>query len=88
MQSDLTFSEFVLKQATNAGVFLGQRENPLTGEKVVNLKAAKGTLDVLHMLREKTEGNLTNQEKSLLLDTLTTLDQLYDQTIQLEPNAQ
>jgi len=87
MPSDLTFSEFVLKQATNAGVFLGQRENPLTGEKGVNLQAAKGTLDVLHLLQDKTTGNLTDPEKTLLTDTLTTLDELYEQTLLLEPNV-
>lgn len=87
MPSDLTFSEFVLKQATNAGVFLGQRENPITGEKGVNLKAAKGTLDVLHLLKDKTTGNLTEQEHSLLTDTLSTLDNLFQETTKLEPNV-
>lgn len=86
MTNDLTLSDFILKQATNAGVFLGQRENPITGEKGVNIKAAKGTLDVLHMLKEKTAGNLTSSEQSLLTDTLSTLDALFQQTIELEPN--
>jgi len=80
MTSDITFSDFVLKQATNAGVFLGQRENPLTGQKGVNLKAAKGCLDVLLLLNDKTAGNLSPQEQSLLNDTLSTITDLYEKT--------
>lgn len=83
MATNLTFTEFVLKQATNAGVFLGQRENPITGEKGVNVNAAKGTLDVLHMLQQKTQGNLTEKEHTLLSDTLTTLDALYHEVTTL-----
>ncbi len=85
MSNDLTFTEFVLKQATNAGVFLGQRENPLTGQKAVNLKAAKGAIDVLALLEEKTKGNLTSQEDSLIKDTLKAVRDLYDKTVELEP---
>ena len=85
MSDTLTFTEFVLKQATNAGVFLGQRENPLTGEKSVNLRAAKGALDVLILLDDKTKGNLDSQEETLLRDTLTTVKDLYQKTTELEP---
>ncbi len=85
MSSELTFSDFVLKQATNVGIFLGQRENPLTGEKNVNLKAAQGGLDVLLLLQSKTMGNLDPQEKALLEDTITTIETLYQKTT--EPNA-
>ena len=85
MQSDLTFTEFVLKQATNAGVFLGQRENPLTGEKSVNLRAAKGALDVLVLLSAKTKGNLSAEEDILLQDTLKTVQTLYTQVVEIEP---
>ena len=87
MSTELTFSDFILKQATNAGVFLGQRENPLTGEKGVNLKAAKGCLDILVLLQEKTRGNLNPQEKSLLDDTVNTISSLYETTLEIEPNA-
>jgi len=87
MQTDLTFSDFVLKQATNAGVFLGQRPNPLTGEKSVNLKAAKGCLDILSLLVDKTRGNLNTEEQSLLKDTHKTILDLYTQTLEIEPNV-
>lgn len=83
MNQDLTFTEFVLKQATNAGIFLGERENPLTGEKNVNLKGAKGALDVLVLLQQKTHGNLTNEESKILNDTVATISGLYEQAVEL-----
>ncbi len=84
--SNLSFTEFVLKQATNAGVFLGQRENPITGEKGINLRAAKGAIDVLELLQDKTGGNLSADETVLLRDTLGTLQGLYEQISELEPD--
>jgi len=87
MTTELTFSDFILKQATNAGIFLGQRENPLTGEKTVNLKAAKGCLDVLLLIQSKTKGNLDANEQKLLDDTVKTIEDLYQKTTEIEPNA-
>lgn len=87
MSSELTFSDFILKQATNAGIFLGQRENPLTGEKSVNLKAAKGCLDILLLMKAKTQGNLDAKEQGLLNDTVQTIESLYTKTLEIEPNA-
>lgn len=83
MKNNLTLSEFILKQATNAGVFLGQRENPLTGEKSINLIAAEGSIGVLQMLHDKTKGNLDPAEQKLLTDTLTTLENLYEQVTEI-----
>lgn len=87
MKTELTFPDFILKQATNAGIFLGQRENPLTGEKNVNLKAAKGCLDILLLMQDKTAGNLDLSEQKLLDDTVITLRDLYQKTTEIEPNV-
>ncbi len=84
MSNSIIFSDFVLKQASNVGVFLGKREHPILGEKTVNMQAAKGTMNVLYMLREKTVGNLSDSENTLLNDTIMTLDSLYDKTTQLQ----
>ena len=64
--SDPRFSEFVILQAQNAGLFLGQIPNPHTGEKSLNLRAAKSVIDSLEMLASKTRGNLTASEMKLL----------------------
>lgn len=75
--SDQRFNDFVILQAQNAGLFLGQIPNPATGQKSINLKAAKTVLDSLEMLKTKTEGNLTEQETALLEKALVNLRSLY-----------
>jgi hypothetical protein len=76
-EADPRFNEFVLLQAQNAGLFLGQIPNPATGEKSVNLRAAKSVIDSLGMLRVKTAGNLTETEAKLLEMALKNLLPLY-----------
>jgi hypothetical protein len=76
-ESDPRFNEFVILQAQNAGLFLGQIPNPQTGEKSVNLRAAKSVIDSLEMLASKTRGNLTASESKLLTTALQNLKPLY-----------
>ena len=76
-QPDVRFQEFLFLQAQNAGLFLGQIPHPATGEKSINLRAAKSVLDSLEMLENKTQGNLTNDEQKLLTAALLNLRSLY-----------
>ena len=76
-EADPRFNEFVLLQAQNAGLFLGQIPNPATKEKSVNLRAAKSVIDSLGMLKKKTAGNLTETEEKLLEMALKNLLPLY-----------
>jgi hypothetical protein len=77
-EADPRFNEFILLQAQNAGMFLGQIPNPTTGENTVNLRAAKSVIDSLGMLRVKTAGNLTDTEAKLLEMALKNLLPLYN----------
>jgi len=76
-EADPRFHDFVLLQAQNAGLFLGQIPSPQTGEKSVNLRAAKSVIDSLGMLKAKTAGNLTDTEEKLLEMALKNLIPLY-----------
>jgi hypothetical protein len=76
-EADPRFNEFVLFQAQNAGLFLGQIPHPQTGEKSVNLRAAQSVIDSLEMLAAKTDGNLTENETKLLTMALQNLRPLY-----------
>lgn len=76
---DSRFSEFVLFQAQNAGLFLGCVPNPATGQVTVNMRAAKSVLDSLEMLEEKTEGNLAEKEVKLLERVLENVRRLYSE---------
>ncbi len=80
--ADPRFHDFVLLQAQNAGLFLGQLPNPATGEKSVNLRAAKSVIDSLAMLEAKTTGNLTETEAKLLRTALANLRPLYEKASQ------
>lgn len=80
-EADPRFHDFVLMQAQNAGLFLGQIPNPATGEKSVNLRAAKSVIDSLGMLRTKTAGNLTETEAKLLEMALKNLLPLYTEAL-------
>jgi hypothetical protein len=76
-EADPRFNEFVLFQAQNAGLFLGQIPHPQTGEKSVNLRAAQSVIDSLEMLSAKTRGNLTETETKLLAMALQNLRPLF-----------
>jgi Domain of unknown function (DUF1844) len=71
------FIEFVMMHAQNAALFLGQIPNPKTGEGEVNLELAKVFIDQLAMVQEKTRGNLTNEETTVLRNTLSNLQMVY-----------
>lgn len=71
------FIEFVMMHAQNAALFLGQIPNPKTGEGEVNLELAKMFIDQLEMIREKTRGNLSNEEGTVLRNTLSNLQVVY-----------
>lgn len=71
------FVEFVMMQAQNAALFLGQIPNPKTGEGEVNLELAKMFIDQLAMIQEKTRGNLSNEETTVLRNTLSNLQMAY-----------
>ena len=68
----IDFGLFVMSLASSVLVHLGEIDHPDSRERAANLPLAKQTIDILGMLREKTRGNLT-QEESQLLDNL-----LYD----------
>jgi hypothetical protein len=68
----IDFATFVMSLASSVLVHLGELEHPDTRERTANLPLAKQTIDILGMLREKSRGNLT-QEEAQVLDNL-----LYD----------
>ncbi|MFP6881826.1 MAG: DUF1844 domain-containing protein [Roseibacillus sp.] len=80
MDNDPRFADFVILQAQNAGMFLGQIPNPTSGKPEVNIKAARLVLDSLEMLENKTVGNRTPEEDKLLQTALLNLRSLYAKT--------
>src|SRR4026207_1630582 len=71
------FIEFVMMHAQNAALFLGQIPNPKTGQGEVNLDLARMFIDQLEMIQEKTRGNLTSEETTVLRNALSNLQMAY-----------
>jgi hypothetical protein len=63
---EVTFSSFVLSLSTTVLYHFGDFPDPATNKAEKNLTAAKQTIDMLNMLKNKTVGNLDNNEKELL----------------------
>ncbi len=81
------FIEFVMMHAQNAALFLGQIPNPRTGEGEVNLELAKMFIDQLAMIQEKTRGNLTSEETTVLRNALANLQMVYVDVAQKAPKG-
>ena len=71
------FLEFVMMQAQNAALFLGQIPNPQTGQAEVNLEVARMFIDQLAMIQEKTRGNLNTEEAKVLRNALGSLQMAF-----------
>ena len=61
-----SFTLLVISLTTQARMCLGDIEDPEDGQKMVDLELAKHNIDLLGVLEEKTQGNLSEQEKKLL----------------------
>jgi len=81
------FIEFVVMHAQNAALFLGQIPNPKTGEGEVNLDLARMFIDQLAMIQEKTRGNLTNEEATVLRNALSNLQMAYVEVARETPKG-
>jgi hypothetical protein len=81
------FIEFVVMHAQNAALFLGQIPNPRTGEPEVNLDLARMFVDQLAMIQEKTRGNLTSEEATVLRNALSNLQMAYVEIAKEQPKG-
>jgi len=61
-----SFVNFLSTLATNAAAALGAVPHPATGKRSLDLETGKYWLDILGMLRDKTQGNLHPQEARLV----------------------
>ena len=75
--SEIRFIQYV-SILTNAGMQqMGKIMNPVTGKMEKSLEAAKATIELLSMLKEKTKGNLTTDEEQVLSNALANLQLNY-----------
>jgi hypothetical protein len=85
------FENLVRMLGSNAAMVLGAYADPRTGQPMIDPDAARELIDMLDALREKTRGNLSPEEDTLLLDLLGKLKMTYlevNQAIAAQAQAQ
>ena len=75
--AELTFSGFVIGLASQAFMFLGVAPDPVSGVIRKDIGEAKALIDILGMLREKTVGNLSDDEDRMMEEMLYELRMQY-----------
>ncbi len=73
----VTFSSFVISLGSSSLMLMGEQLDPRQGALPVNLPQAKEIIDLLSVLEEKTKGNLTSEEQTVLRDMLYALRMKY-----------
>ncbi|MGE4518289.1 MAG: DUF1844 domain-containing protein [Desulfobacteraceae bacterium] len=71
------FNTFIMSLNGSALYNLGMIADPATGQKNKNIALAKQTIDIIAMLKEKTKGNLDEEEKNLIENILHDLRLMY-----------
>ncbi len=76
---EINFSTFIVSLSSSALIHLGLAPDPVSGETRKDLALAKQTIDILGILKEKTTGNLTDEETQLMDSILYDLRMRYVQ---------
>ena len=63
---EVNFSSFLISLSSSVLLNLGEIADPVSGKKTQNMELAKQSIDIINMLKDKTNGNLEEEEKKLL----------------------
>lgn len=74
-----TFETLMAQLATQALMYMGGYADPRTGQPMVQLDVARHHIDMLGVLEDKTQGNLSDEERRALTSTLYELRSRYVQ---------
>ena len=70
---EVNFSSLIFSLSSSALLHIGEIADPQTGQKRVDLPMAKHSIDIISMLKDKTKGNLDNEEQQFIDNILTDL---------------
>ena len=70
---EVNFTSLIFSLSSTALFHLGEIADPQSGKKAQDLPLAKHSIDTISMLKEKTEGNLTEEEQKFVESILTDL---------------
>lgn len=74
---EIDFASFIFSLSTSAYIHFGALPDPVSKKTEKNLPMAKHTIEILGMLKNKTKGNLTRDEETLLDNILYDLRMRY-----------
>ena len=74
---EVNFNSLIFSLSSSALLHIGEIADPQTGEKRVDLPMAKHSIDIISMLKDKTEGNLDDEEQQFIDNILTDLRMRY-----------
>lgn len=87
------FIQLVLSLGQSAMIGMGKSPNPFTGKVQIEMEEASHNIELLAAIKERTKGNLSQQEQSIMDQTLTNLRLTYVEEVARqkknppEPNA-
>lgn len=76
-ETPIDFATFILSLSSTAAYHLGLAPHPEKETPYRNIPMARQTIDILCILKEKTKGNLSESERSLLAEILYNLRMAY-----------
>ena len=76
-ETPIDFATFILSLSSTAAYHLGLAPHPEKESSHRNIPMAKQTIDILCILKEKTKGNLSESEQSLLSEIIYNLRMAY-----------
>jgi hypothetical protein len=79
---EVNFNSLIFSLSSSALLHLGEIADPHSGQKNKDLDLAKHTVDTIALLKEKTEGNLTEEEEKFLESVLTDLRWRYVKAVE------
>jgi hypothetical protein len=73
--AEMSFLTFLQGMGSQGLMQLGMIPHPITGQREANPGYARATLRVLELLQEKTQGNLSDEERTYLDGVITGMRQ-------------
>lgn len=80
-QTNEFFVILVSSLASSCWINLGKVPNPATNKTEVNLEEAKMVIELLRMLKEKTQNNLSEDEERFIISTISDLELNYAEEV-------
>jgi len=81
----ILFANLIMMLSSSAMQQLGKLVNPMTKKTEVSLEGARMTIDMIEMLKEKTKGNLDEEENRMVREILSNLQMNYVETSENPP---